>query len=495
MKFSFLPRNGFLARWLGWIPSPTSPRILWALVATYLVASALMTVSEFVTEIGRERERIDAKMQAAGYALDQILGEDFHDRYTPAHPIAPEEYARLVERLNRFARHLGVEYVYSMVMYRGGIRFVTSNETRDDTVRGTPSRFYNPYPSPPRKLIEAFGSTKDGSKLFASYTNIWDSFYSVFIPHDTPKGFRYVLAADIKLRDRHTILAWCALRSTLLVAVLLFPLLPLLLSQRALIRYRDEMAARDRMHLEELERVNQRLEATVASRTKELSQAVLELERFSYTVSHDLNTPLNAISGFAQILQEEVAESLTPSHRDALSRIIAASSRMSSLIKSLLKIATTRHVVPHKTRVDLSQLALEVVAEIRSAGQDHGAAITVQEGVSVLGDPSLIRLILQNLLSNACKYSKNKPAPQVSLRGGCEGDRDWFSVEDNGIGFESELSQRLFQPFGRFHSGLFDGHGIGLSNVARFVENHGGSITAEGRPGEGATFRVTLPRG
>ncbi len=467
---------------------------MWTLVATYLLASVLLTATEFVNESSRERERIDAKMQAAGYALDQILGADFHERFTPDRPIDNGDYRRLVDQLNKFAHHLEVEYVYSMVRSGGIVYFVTSNETRDDLVRGTPSRFYNPYPAPPRELLDAFEADANDTRHFASYTNIWDSFYSVFIPRRTSGGTRYILAADIKLADRQTMLVGCALRSSLLVALLLFPLLPILLSQRALLRSRDELAARDRAHVAELQQVNQRLEATVASRTRELSHAVQELERFSYTVSHDLNTPLNAIAGFAQILREDAYPSLSPEHRSNLDRILAATTRMSALIKSLLTIATTQNIVPHKTHIDLTKLTEDVASELRSAGQAFGASISIQPGLTLHGDPSLVRLVMQNLLSNACKFSRERPEPHVEVRGGTEGERDWFSVDDNGVGFDPALASRLFHPFERLHLSQFDGHGIGLSNVARIVDRHGGRITAQGRPGEGSTFRVELPR-
>lgn len=244
----------------------------------------------------------------------------------------------------------------------------------------------------------------------------------------------------------------------------------------------------------ELQQVNQRLEATVASRTRELSQAVQELERFSYTVSHDLNTPLNAIAGFAQILREDAYPSLSPEHRSNLDRILAATTRMSALIKSLLTIATTQNIVPHKTHIDLTKLTEDVASELRSAGQAFGASISIQPGLTLHGDPSLVRLVMQNLLSNACKFSRERPEPHVEVRGGTEGERDWFSVDDNGVGFDPALASRLFHPFERLHLTQFDGHGIGLSNVARIVDRHGGRITAQGRPGEGSTFRVELPR-
>ncbi|MBK9576834.1 MAG: hypothetical protein IPO40_07170 [Fibrobacteres bacterium] len=476
-----------------WASDPTTPRFAWVLVGIYLFSTAVLSFAEFYMERSRERQRIDATMQAAGYALDQILGRDFHDRYTSDRPIASADYARLVQELNRFARHLRVEYVYSVVRSEGEVFFVVSNETRDDSLRGTPSRFYNPYPKPPAALLQAFDS-RDETGRYASYTNIWDSFYSVFIPRWSPGGVRYILAADIKLDDYRTLLASCLGRSAFLVFVLLVPLLPLVHLQRKFVRARMEIAERNRAHAADLAELNSHLESMVSRRTAELEQALEDLKRFSYTVSHDLNAPLHAISGFSQILKDEVGQNLSEEHASFLGTISASASRMSTMIKTILYQASHHDTPLRKETVDLSEMAGEVVDELRAASMGFGAQVEIAPSLSAHGDPPMVRLILQNLLSNAFKYSRNNPAPRVVLAGGAGPAEDWFEVRDNGAGFPPELETRLFRPFGRLHGEEFEGFGIGLSHVARIVEDHGGTITASGRPNEGAAFRVVLPR-
>lgn len=471
-----------------------SPRLVWGLAALYLVAVAALTLYDFRIERQREIARIDATMRGACHALDELLGLDFHDRHTPEAPIAPEEYQRLMRRLNRLARELGLEYVYSMTRRGPQVYFVVSNETRDDSLRNTPSRFYNPYPKPPAQLIEAFESKDLSSIHFAAYTNIWNSYYSVFIPRESPHGMRYILAADIKLEDQKAILARCVYRDAILVLLLLLPLIPLVLFQRALIESRNAITARDQSHLAELQHLNEVLEATVARRTAELSLAVADLRSFSYTVSHDLRSPLQAIAGFADILRAEGADCLRPEHRGYLDAIISSSNRMSRLIRVLMGLAATQYQKIAWERIDLSSLAREVVAELAMAGDVHGAEITIADGTVVSGDPELLRLVLQNLFSNAFKYSRGRTPPRVVFSGGGDRDADWFEIEDNGVGFEASKAAEMFKPFERLHASDFEGFGIGLTHVARIVERHGGSIEVTGAVDQGARFRVSIPR-
>ncbi|HOX52748.1 MAG TPA: ATP-binding protein [Fibrobacteria bacterium] len=483
-------------RWLRplhWVSDPSSPRWIWVVVGLYLLSTVALSFAEFWMERSRERQRIDATMEAAGYALDQILGVDFHDRYNLQHPIDSAEYARLVHELNRFAGRLRLEYVYSMVRIDGGVRFVVSNETRGDTLRGTPSRFYNHYPKPPEALVQAFDADDDTHR-FAWYTNIWDSYYSVFIPRRSPGGVRYILAADLKLADYRTLLAHCLGRSAFLVFLMLVPLLPLLYFQRRLLRARMEMAERDRAYAADLAILNGRLEERVGERTEELRKAMEDLKRFSYVVSHDLNAPLHAISGFAQILADEASGNLTADQLNLLGTITASAGRMSTMIRTILYESTDRDDVMRRETVDLSAMAGEVAEELRAANMGYGARLEIAPGLKVSGEPSMVRLVLQNLLSNAFKYSRQNPSPMVVVSGGTEGNADWFEVRDNGVGFDPELADRLFRPFERLHGDRFEGHGIGLTHVARILERHGGRIDAVGRPGEGAVFRVTLPR-
>lgn len=466
-------------RWIAAFRDLSGGRLGLALAVLYIFAAIGLSCHDFLQERKHEMDRIDASMRAASHALDQILGRDFHDRYTPSHPVPPDEFRHLTLELNRFASDLGVEYVYSMVRIGSVIHFVVSNETRDDTLRRTPSRFYNPYPAPPAELVAAFDADDPGRIHEASYTNIWDSFHSVFIPRTTPAGTRYVLAADIKLKDQRRILLRCVYRDAGLVLVLLLPMLPLVIFQRALIRTRQKIAAAEVAHREEVQEANRRL---------------ADLLGFSYTVSHDLRTPLNAISGYAEILREETRGRLADRESRQLDQIVEAAHRMSRMINTLLNLAKGSRKPLVTEMVDLDALAREVVGELADGGSDYGARFAIGSGLRLQADKTLLRLVLQNLLSNACKFSREKDPPQVELAGGNDGDLDWFEVRDNGEGFPPESAAQLFQPFERLHTGGSEGFGIGLATVRRLVEHHGGTIGATGTPGGGATFRVTWPR-
>lgn len=468
----------------------SGPRLVWILAAIYLAIALGLSLYDFLSERRRALEHLDSTLRAAGFALDRVLGADFHDRYDLEHPVPPDEFRRITRDLDRFASDMGLEYVYSMVESGGQVRFVVSNETRDDTLRGTPSRFYNPYPHPPDALRAAFASHGQEVFHYASYTNVWDSFHSIFIPRTTPGGRRYVLAADIKLKDQRAILLRCLYRDAGLVLILLLPLLPLIMFLKALLRTREQMAAKDREHMEQLAALNRSLEATVAARTASLEKAVEDLRAFSYTASHDLRSPLNAICGFAQILQDEAAERLDPEHRQLLDRLSEAGFRMSGLIERLLQLARSPDAPLALEDVALDPLVREVFDELVTGGGGFGAVLDVRTGLVLSADRTLLRLLLQNLLSNACKYSRERPDPRVEVLGGAGPEGAWFEVSDNGEGFDPEQSQRLFRPFSRLHGDRYEGFGIGLSHVSRIVERHGWSIRARSVPGQGASFRI-----
>lgn len=474
----------------GIVSRVSNSRLAWGLVALYAAVVVGLSLYDFLVERDRRLDRIDSTLRAASFALDRMLGADFHDRYHPGNPIPPDEFRRITLDLNRFARDLEVEYVYTMVRSGGKIRFVVSNETRDDSLRGTPSRFYNPYPGPPQELLEAFASGAENDSHYASYTNVWDSFHSIFVPRTSPGGLRYVLAADVKLKDQRAVLMRCLYRDAALVLLLLVPLLPLVLFLKALLRSREELAAKDREHMDELAALNRRLEEAVAARTASLEKALEDLRTFSYTASHDLRAPLNAICGFAQILREELDDRLEPDHRDLLGRIADAGFRMSELIERLLQLAQSPDAPLSLDDVVLAPLVVEVFAELESGGGTCGAVLEVDAEVALRADPALLRLLVQNLLSNACKFSMDRTPPRVAVRAGMEDGRAWFEVSDNGEGFGKEQADRLFRPFGRLHGSRYEGFGFGLAHVSRIVERHGWSIRADSVPGQGATFRV-----
>ncbi|MFN0163146.1 MAG: PAS domain S-box protein [Burkholderiales bacterium] len=235
---------------------------------------------------------------------------------------------------------------------------------------------------------------------------------------------------------------------------------------------------------------NSQLEARVMRRTSALQRANEELEAFSYTVSHDLRAPLRAIVGFATLLKEDHSAQIDADGRHMLDMMRSAASRMAGQVDGLLELSRLSRGDLHAVEVDLSALAQSVCAEIRDITPALRFTADIVPGLLARGDPQMLRSLLANLIGNACKYSAHTAAPQV--RFGCNNSGEFF-VADNGAGFDPQHAGRLFEVFQRLHrADEFEGIGIGLATAKRIVSRHGGTIRAEGRPGEGATFYFTL---
>lgn len=242
-----------------------------------------------------------------------------------------------------------------------------------------------------------------------------------------------------------------------------------------------------------LRELNSELEVRVKSRTAELETSLRELESFSYSVSHDLRSPLRGINGFASLLAEEYGDRLDGKARDYLSRITAATVRMGNLIDELLDLARIARLPMRKTQVDLAAIARSIAIELQESEPQRKAEIVVGPILPVRADLGLIHVVLSNLLGNAWKFTGGKDQARIEL--GCravDGEQQFF-VRDNGAGFDMANSQLLFRPFSRLHRPTeFPGTGIGLATVARIVERHGGRIWAVGHVGQGASFYFTL---
>ena len=252
----------------------------------------------------------------------------------------------------------------------------------------------------------------------------------------------------------------------------------------------ERLRAEARVHA-----LNRTLEARVALRTRELSHANQELETFAYSVSHDLRAPLRAIDGFSRILVERYQDVLDEAGRDYLGRVRSAAGRMGELIDAMLKMSRVGRSAINPEPVDLGRIAQELVDELRMGEPERQVEARIAPGLLVHGDPSLLRNLMENLVGNAWKFSVGRCPAVIEVgsqpcdRGGVE-----YFVRDNGAGFPQAYVEKLFRPFQRLHAqGEFAGHGIGLASMRRIVERHGGTIRAEGREGEGATFYFTLP--
>lgn len=240
--------------------------------------------------------------------------------------------------------------------------------------------------------------------------------------------------------------------------------------------------------------LNTRLEQRVAERTAGLEAANRELESFSYSVSHDLRSPLRGIDGFSRTLMEKHAGQLDERGQHYLGRIRAATQRMGRLIDDLLELARLSRGDLDRVPLDLSALAAGIAVELRQAHPDRQVELLITPGLSVRADPTLLRVALANLLGNAWKFTGREDHARIELGTRLHEGEPVFFVRDNGAGFDMAYADKLFSPFQRLHGQKeFEGSGVGLATVQRILHRHGGRIWAESQVGRGATFHFTLP--
>jgi signal transduction histidine kinase len=235
------------------------------------------------------------------------------------------------------------------------------------------------------------------------------------------------------------------------------------------------------------------LEAEINERTRELKNTNAELEAFSYSVSHDLRAPIRAIVGFTQALIEDCGEQLDDIALDHISRVTTAGHKMDELITSLLHLSRVTRKAINEQPVDLSALAAESLKTLADANPDRKTQITIQHGMADIGDIKLLRVVMDNLLGNAWKYTQKEKQPAIEFGRIQESNTTVYFVRDNGAGFDMNHQNRLFTAFQRLHTDdEFEGTGIGLATVARIIHRHHGDIWATSTVGEGSTFFFTL---
>lgn len=245
---------------------------------------------------------------------------------------------------------------------------------------------------------------------------------------------------------------------------------------------------------QEVLRLNAQLEQRVRERTAELERAYSDLEAFSYMLAHDLRAPIAAIEGFAGFIARE-EQALGERSRHYLGRVRTAAAQMNDMTGAILDLARLSRAQVAAEDVDLAGMAREILRTLQESQPQRVVHWELPAALPVRGDRSLLSLVMQNLLSNAWKYSAPRSAARIEVgrADGAPGELHLF-VRDNGVGFDSAAAQTLFQPFSRFHGSEFEGTGVGLATVEKIVAKHGGRVWAESQAGGGATIHVVLPR-
>ncbi len=237
-----------------------------------------------------------------------------------------------------------------------------------------------------------------------------------------------------------------------------------------------------------------RLEDQVRIQAEDLAAANNELETFNYTVSHDLRLPLTVVGGFAQLLLDKIDPAQDPESSSYLEAICQSVTRMEELIDSLLELSRITHRELELNAVNLSDLATSISRELKIRDPERRVHFTIADNISCKGDQVLLRLVLENLLGNAWKYTSRRDEASIEFGMAELGDDIAFMVRDNGAGFDGRKADDIFRCFHRLHcNDEFSGQGIGLATVKRIIDRHGGTIRAEGEVNKGATFYVTLP--
>jgi light-regulated signal transduction histidine kinase (bacteriophytochrome) len=218
-----------------------------------------------------------------------------------------------------------------------------------------------------------------------------------------------------------------------------------------------------------------------------------EMEEFSYTISHDLRSPLRAIDGFSKALVEDYEDRLDETAKDYLARVRAAAQRMGHLIDEVLELARVSSSDIHSDTVDISATAREIIEELRFNDPGKRCEITIEPDMTVTGDTALLRVALENLLSNAWKFSSAKECVRIEVGVRTTKQQAIYFVKDNGVGFDMAYANKLFKPFERLHSkAQFPGTGVGLATVKRIFQRHGGRIWADSVLDQGTVFNFTL---
>ena len=281
-----------------------------------------------------------------------------------------------------------------------------------------------------------------------------------------------------------------AVDAVLYAGVAIAVLVGLLLIETGRANDRAQAALQARQELAEL---NQDLELQVAERTQDLEERSRDIVTITDSVGHDLRNPLNAVSANIQLLEQQFSSPLGSEGLDILSRLSSGVTQMADILDRLLSLSTVSNTEFERERLDLREMAEEIFSELEIGETGASVDFLAEDVPDAMGEPVMVQTLLMNLLSNALKYTRAKPVRKIVFSCDRSGDLPAYYLQDNGIGFDSEMADRIFSAFERLpNNGQTEGLGLGLDIASRVVRRHGGKIWAKGKPDGGATFYFTL---
>lgn len=235
------------------------------------------------------------------------------------------------------------------------------------------------------------------------------------------------------------------------------------------------------------------LEEKIVRCTQELEAVNKDFEAFAYSVSHDLKAPLRAINGFTDILVKKYGDKIDDQGKELIGVIIANAKKMGQLIEDLLQFSRIGRKDLEVGECSMEEVVQKVITEAKNLNSGRKIEVTVEQLPPAKGDKNLLERVWESLISNAIKYSREKPETKITIGGSKADNEVIYFIKDNGAGFDMKYKDNLFKAFQRLHGSEFEGTGLGLANISRIITKHGGRVWAEGKVDEGATFYFSLP--
>lgn len=443
------------------------------LMATVIVAGILVsaTAQNFIDDNAHEAFLARTRIAATAIKPEDIIALSGNESDTRL-----EAYKQLKKQLV-FIKNTSddMRFVYLMGKKNNQVYFLVDAEPVDSADYSPPGEI---YPNPSDELLAIFQNGK--AFVEGPIIDDWGTWISGHAPIMEPHSGRIlaIIGIDIDARtwkQTVSLYRWGSISIIILLGLLVLLYL-FTLRQISRANAERQQAADD-------------LQNVVA----ELRDTNKELESFSYSVSHDLRAPLRHIHGYSEALEEDYSDNLTGDGLNYLQRLRHAVNNMDRLIQGFLRLSRVNKRGLNINKVYLSSLAQEVIQDLNREYESKIYKTIVMPDLVCFGDTRLLRTVLENLLSNAYKYSYLTEHPEVEFGSKVIDGRTTFYVKDNGIGFDMAQQEKIFEPFHRLHhADEFEGTGIGLSTVARIIHRHKGRIWAEGKPEEGAVFYFTL---